>query len=77
MKSNERTTNVLPPILQEYIAAMFNDKSNNIHVRQNYRDNVDYIRSVCEEAVRKFDKDSAKVVVNNPRKRIIRAAHAE
>lgn len=77
MKNNERTTNVLPPILQEYIAAMFNDKSNNIHVRQNYRDNVDYIRSVCEEAVRKFDKDSAKVVVNNPRKRIIRAAHAE
>lgn len=77
MKNNDRTNNVLPPILKEYITAMFNDKSNNIHVRQNYRDNVDYIRSVCDEAVRKFDKDTAKAVINAPRKRIIRAAHAE
>lgn len=77
MKINDRSSNVLPPILQEYITAMFNEKSNNIHVRQNYRDNIDYIRSVCEEAVRKFDKESAKVVVNTPRKRVIRSAYAD
>ncbi len=77
MKINDRSGNVLPPILKEYITAMFDDKSNNIHVRQNYRDNIDYIRSVCDEAVRKFDKESSRVVVNNTRKRFIRAAHAE
>lgn len=73
----DRANNVLPPILREYINAMFNDKVNNVHVRQNYRDNIDYIRTVCEEAVRKFDKDVSKAAINAPRKTYIRTAHAE
>jgi hypothetical protein len=77
MKINDQCVNTLPPILREYITAMFDEKRNNIHVRQNYRDSIDYIRSVCDEAVRKFDRDTTRVVVNNTRKRIIRAAHAE
>jgi len=68
---------LLPPILAEYIASMFNDKVNNIHVRQNYRDNIDYIRRVCEEAVQKFDREIVRTSTNRPRKSVIRSAHAE
>jgi hypothetical protein len=73
---NNDRVKTLPPILVEYITSMFNNQTNNQHIRRNYRDSVDYIRSVCDEAVRKFDKEST--VVNTGRRKVgIRSAHAE
>lgn len=75
--SNEKTNNI-PPILREYILAMFDDKNNNINVRKNYRDNIDTIRAVCEEALKKFDRDQMKYVNSGKHRRsVIRSAHAE
>ena len=51
MKVSEDKANSSPPILREYILAMFDEKTYNINVRKNYRDNVDNIRAVCEEAL--------------------------
>jgi hypothetical protein len=80
MKVNEEKTNIIPPILREYILAMFNEKTNNVNVRKNYRDNVETIRAVCDEAVRKFDREQLKYTntnTNSKRRSVIRSAHAE
>ena len=78
MKVSEEKTNIIPPILREYILAMFDEKTNNVNVRKNYRDNVETIRAVCDEAVRKFDRDQLKYTnTNSKRRSVIRSAHAE
>lgn len=78
MKVSNEKTNSIPPILREYILAMFDDKNNNINVRKNYRDNIDTIRAVCEEALKKFDRDQLKYVNSGKQRRsVIRSAHAE
>lgn len=78
MKASNEKTNSIPPILREYILAMFDDKNNNINVRKNYRDNIDTIRAVCEEALKKFDRDQLKYVNSGKQRRsVIRSAHAE
>ena len=78
MKVNEDKSNSIPPILREYILAMFDEKTNNVNVRKNYRDNVDNIRAVCEEALKKFDRDQLKYTNTNKTRRVtIRSAHAE
>jgi hypothetical protein len=78
MKVLNDKTNVIPPILREYILAMFDEKTNSVNVRKNYRDNIDTIRAVCDEAVKKFDRDQLKYVNSGKQRRsVIRAAHAE
>ena len=78
MKVLNDKTNVIPPILREYILAMFDEKANSVNVRKNYRDNIDTIRAVCDEAVKKFDRDQLKYVNSGKQRRsVIRAAHAE
>jgi|688.fasta_scaffold2084390_2 hypothetical protein len=78
MKALNDKTNVIPPILREYILAMFDEKANSVNVRKNYRDNIDTIRAVCDEAVKKFDRDQLKYVNSGKQRRsVIRAAHAE
>lgn len=78
MKVSNEKSNSIPPILREYILAMFDDKNNNINVRKNYRDNIDTIRAVCEEALKKFDRDQLKYVNSGKQRRsVIRSAHAE
>lgn len=78
MKIVNEKTNVIPPILREYILAMFDEKTNSVNVRKNYRDNIDTIRAVCDEAVKKFDRDQLKYVNSGKQRRsVIRAAHAE
>jgi hypothetical protein len=78
MKIMNEKTNVIPPILREYILAMFDEKTNSVNVRKNYRDNIDTIRAVCDEAVKKFDRDQLKYVNSGKQRRsVIRAAHAE
>lgn len=64
----------IPPIVKEYILKMFNE--NSVHVKQNYRDNVDAIRVVCQEAVEKFDRDITRQQSRDKRQSRIRAAHA-
>jgi hypothetical protein len=78
MKALNDKTNVIPPILREYILAMFDEKANSVNVRKNYSDNIDTIRAVCDEAVKKFDRDQLKYVNSGKQRRsVIRAAHAE
>lgn len=78
MKVLNEKTNIIPPILREYILAMFDDKANSVNVRKNYRDNIDMIRAVCDEAVKKFDRDQLKYVNSGKQRRsVIRSAHAE
>lgn len=78
MKINDSKTHVLPPILLEYVKIMFDEKTN-INVRRNYRDNIDAIRQICDEAVKKFDRDQIKFINSSHknRKTTIRSAHAE
>lgn len=79
MKVSDEKANVIPPILREYIIAMFDDKKNSINVRKNYRDNVETIRTLCDEALKKFDREHTKSVTINSKHRrsVIRSAHAE
>ena len=77
MKVSDDKANSIPPILREYILAMFDEKTYNINVRKNYRDNVDNIRAVCEEALKKFDRDQLKYTnTSKNRRSVIRSAHA-
>lgn len=69
-----KTSDNIPPIIKEYILKMFNEPS--LHVKQNYRDNIDNIRAVCQEAVEKFDRDAARYQAKDKRQHRIRAAHA-
>jgi hypothetical protein len=45
----------IPPIIKQYIVNMM-DNNIQTHARENYRDILDKIRIVCEEAVMTFDK---------------------
>lgn len=45
----------LPPLIEGWITNLFND-SNPLHIRENYRDNLDRVARVAAEAVAKFDR---------------------
>jgi hypothetical protein len=47
--------NKIPPIVAQYIQNSF-DLNLPAHVRNNYRDIVDYIREICSDAVKEFDR---------------------
>lgn len=47
--------NKIPPIVAQYIQNCF-DANLAPHVRNNYRDIVDYVREICSDAVREFDR---------------------
>lgn len=68
----------IPPIVAEYITAMFNEKNPNI--RKNYRDNIEQIKNACEQALKTFDKNETTnriSAANSPRRNTIRAAYAQ
>jgi hypothetical protein len=55
MKLDEEKTNRIPPIVAQYVTNCF-DPNISAHVRQNYRDILDSIRELCNDAVKEFDK---------------------
>lgn len=78
-KINKNTSFVkvnIPPQVENYIRAMFDDTTKP-NIRKNFRDNVESIRNICDEAIRKFDREiveNANKDVN--RKSKIRAAYS-
>jgi len=57
-------SSLLPAQIQDIMKKMF-DTSENIHIRNNYRQRADVIRLKLNEAVTKFDREYELI---NPRK---------
>lgn len=58
MSKNEQQQ--IPNIVRDYIVNMFNDNLKT-HIRDNYKDNLIYIRDICDEAIKKYDKEHTKI----------------
>jgi len=66
----------IPPVIENQIRGMFDDTVN-VNIRKNYRDNLEAIISVCNEAIRKFDRNSVETAMRDTnRKSKIRAAYS-